>query len=59
MPNFEDEIYLRGVECNTRDHRVNVLKKKMEIRDKLVSEKPEKSTESAEGSTLRLKYSRK
>ena len=59
MPNFEDKIYLRGVECNTRDRRIIILRKKMGIRDKLVSEKQEKSTELAEGSTLRLKYSRK
>ena len=54
MPNFEDEIYLRGVECNTRERRVIILRKKMGIRDKFVSKKPEKSTESAEGSTLNI-----
>ena len=59
MPNFEDEIYLRGVEYNTRERRVIILRKKMGIRDKLVSEKQGKSTELAEGSTLRLKCARK
>ena len=45
--------------CNTRDHRVNVLKEKWKFGINWYSKSQKKSTESVEGSTLSLKYLRK